>query len=64
MCTPKKYIIKIKDEGHWKETCLTDPEGKEYLVNGAVPVSYEEVIAALKDARTRYPDCVYKIVEV
>ena len=64
MCTPKKYIIKIKEEGHWKETHWTNLEGKKYPTDAAVPVSHTNAVAALEDARTQYPDCVYKIVEV
>ena len=64
MYTPKKYIIKIKEEGHWKETRWTNLEDKKYPTDAAVPVSHTNAVAALEDARTQYPDCVYKIVEV
>ena len=64
MYKPKKYIIKIKEKGHWKATRWTNPEGKKYPTCEVTPVSYAEVVAALKDAQFHWPDCVYKIVEV
>ena len=64
MYTPKKYIIKIKEEGHWKVTRWTNPKDKKTSMDKAIPVSHTNAVAALKDAQLHWPDCVYKIVEV
>ena len=64
MYKPKKYIIKIKENGHWKATRWTNPEGKRAPMNKAVPVSYVDIVVFLKEAQSTWPDCVYKIVEV
>jgi hypothetical protein len=64
MYKPKKYVIKIKEKGHWRDTRWTNPEGKRYPTSEVTPVSHTNAVVALKDARTHYPDFVYKIVEV
>ena len=64
MYKSKKYVIKIKEKGHWKATRWTNPENEKTPIAKVIPVSHTEVVAALKDAQSHWPDCVYKIVEV
>jgi hypothetical protein len=64
-CTkPKKYVIKIKEKGHWRDTRWTNPKDEKTSMDKAVPVSHTNAVAALKDAQFHWPDRVYKIVEV